>query len=75
MKIVRKSNFDHEDHRGNQHFVEIVHRTATSAVTVPMSKRDAEAIAKCLNDLAGRHNDDFYDVVNDDYALPPDWEP
>jgi hypothetical protein len=44
-KIIRKSNFDHEDHRGDQYFV------------------------------AQRLSIRFYLVVDDNYLLPPNWEP
>lgn len=64
MKIIRKSNFDHEDHRGDQYFV-----------AQRLSRRQAEAVAKALNDLEHEHSDDFYDVVSDDYVLPPEWQP
>lgn len=65
MKVVRKSNFNHEDHRGDQYFV-----------AQKIGLRQAEAVAKALNDLEDhRYSDDFYEVVLDDYVLPPDWEP
>jgi hypothetical protein len=64
MKIIRRSNYNHEDHRGNQHFV------AQRLVV-----RDAQKVADLLNELAGPRSDDFYCVVADDYVLPPDWEP
>ena len=63
-KIIRKSNFDHEDHRGNQYFV-----------AQGLSKKQAEAVAKTLNDLEHQNSDDFYAVVDDAYDLPPDWAP
>ena len=64
MKIIRKSNFDHEDHRGDQHFV-----------AQRLSKRQADAVVTALNDLEHENSDDFYKVVDDDYVLPPDWAP
>lgn len=64
MKIVRKSNFDHEDYRGNQWFV-----------AQRLSAREAARVASVLNDLNGQHGDDFFEVVSDDYILPPDWTP
>lgn len=64
MKVVRKSNFDYEDHRGDQYFV-----------AQRICERDARAIADLLNERAGKHSDNFYDVVADDYVLPPDWQP
>lgn len=64
MKIIRKSNYDHEDWRGDQYFV--AQRLCT---------KDAEAVAELLNQLAGEHSDNFFVVVPDDYVLPPDWAP
>lgn len=63
-KVVRKSNFDYEDWRGNQYFV-----------AQRVTDRQAQAIADALNELEGDHSDDFYETVADDYVLPPDWEP
>lgn len=62
-KIIRRSNFDHEDHRGDQYFV-------AQRLSLPQ----AEAVANLLNDQ-DRHSDDFYVVVADDYVLPPSWKP
>lgn len=64
MKIIRKSNFCYEDHRGNEYFV-----------AQRLSERDANKVADLLNTLSGEHSDDFFVVVKDDYVLPPDWEP
>lgn len=64
MKIIRKSNFDHENWRGNQWFV-----------AQRLSERQAEIVADALNDREHPNSDDFYDVVADDYVLPKDWEP
>jgi len=64
MKIIRKSNFDHEDHRGDQH-----------VVAQRLSVRQAEAVARALNDLEHENSDDFYQAVSDDYVLPPAWGP
>ena len=64
MKIIRKSNFDHEDWRGDQHFV-----------AQRLTAQQAEAVAKALNDLEHESSDDYYKVVADDYALPPEWQP
>lgn len=63
-KIVRKSNYDHEDHRGNQYFI-----------AQRISQRQAEAVVEVLNKLEHPGSDDFYVVVDNDYLLPPDWEP
>ena len=64
-KIVRKSNFDYEDWRGDQYFVaeNIKH------------ERQAKIMAEALNDDSGDHGDDFFEVVPHDYVLPPEWEP
>lgn len=63
-KVVRKSNFDHEDWRGNQYFV-----------AQQVDRHQAQAIADLLNEREGPNSDDFYTVVPDDYVLPKDWEP
>lgn len=63
-KVIRKSNFDYDDHRGNQYIV-----------AQRVTGRQAQAIADALNELEGEHSDDFYETVADDYVLPPDWEP
>jgi hypothetical protein len=64
MKIIRKSNFDHEDHRGDQHFV-----------AQRLSKRQADCVVAVLNALEHENSDDFYAVVGDDYVLPPEFQP
>lgn len=64
MKIIRKSNFDHEDHRGDQHFV-----------AQRLSKQQADLVVETLNNLEHESSDDFYKVVGDDYVLPPEWQP
>lgn len=64
MRVIRKSNYDHEDWRGDQWFV-----------TVPLTKGWADAVAKALNVAEGEHSDNYFDVVPDDYILPEDWEP
>lgn len=64
MKVVRKSNFDHEDWRGDQHFV-----------AQRLCERDATAVADLLNFRAGPNSDDYYVVVADGYIPPPDWAP
>ncbi len=64
MRVIRKSNFDHDDHRGDQYFV-----------TCVLSPARAEAVARALNEIEGEHSDDLFSVVADDYVLPPDWQP
>jgi hypothetical protein len=64
MRIIRKSNFDHEDHRGGQYFV-----------AQRLSAHQAEAVVKALNDLEHESSDDYYEVVSEDYVLPPEWQP
>ncbi len=64
MKVIRKSNFNHEDHRGNQYFV-----------AQHIGERGAKAVADLLNELSGPNNDDYYVAVADNYVLPPDFEP
>lgn len=63
-RVIRVSNFNHEDYRGDQYFV-----------AQNVSEYQAEAIAEALNSLENEHSDDFFRVVPDDYVLPPDWEP
>lgn len=38
-------------------------------------KEDAEALAKCINTIAGEHNDRFWKVVKLPYKLAPGFEP
>jgi hypothetical protein len=64
MRIIRRSNYNHEDWRGDQYFV-----------TCKLTERQAEAVAKALNDLDGPLSDDIFVVVPDDYVLPSDWQP
>lgn len=64
MRVIRKSNFDHEDHRSDQYFV-----------AQRLSDGQAEAVARVLNEMEHRSSDDFYEVVADDYVLPPEWRP
>jgi hypothetical protein len=64
FRVVRISNYDHEDWRGNQWFV-----------TVPLTSGWAESITKALNAAEHDHSDNYFRVVPDSYVLPPDWEP
>lgn len=64
MKVVRKSNFNHEDHRGDQYFV-----------AQRLTSEQAILIADVLNALEHTNSDNFYDVVPDDYVLPLEWQP
>jgi hypothetical protein len=63
-KVIRKSNFDHEDSRGDQYFV-----------AQQLNDRQAKAVEEALNALEHEHSDDYYRAVPNDYVLPPDWEP
>ncbi len=65
MKIVRTSNYDHEDNRGDQRVVaeNIKH------------EREANVMCEALNAFVGEHSDDYFVVKPDDYILRPDWEP
>jgi hypothetical protein len=65
MQIIRKSNFDHEDWRGNQ-------RVVASGI---IHSREAMVMCDALNRASGPHGEDFYETVPDDYKLPPPWEP
>ena len=64
MKVIRKSNLNHEDHRGDQYFV-----------AQRLSKQQAAAVENTLNSLEHENSDDFYKMVHDDYVVPPDWAP
>lgn len=65
MKIVRKSNFDHEDHRGDEWFV-----------AQKLTSKQAHKVAELLQDLSGGDEaEDFFVVVEDDYQLKPEWQP
>ncbi len=64
FRVIRVSNYNHEDNRGDRWFV-----------TVPLSEGWAESIANALNAAEHEHSDNFFKVVPDTYALPPDWEP
>ena len=65
MKIIRISNYDHEDERGNQ-------RVVASNITIG---KEARIMAAALNAAVGIHSEDYFDVVDDDYALHPDYAP
>lgn len=65
MKIVRKSNWDHDDYRGNQWFV------AENIKDAHLGQIMVEA----LNEAGGDEDDDFYQIVEDDFKLRPDWQP
>jgi hypothetical protein len=64
MKVVRCSNFDYEDRRGNQWFV-----------AQQLTRQQAELVASALNADSGDYGPDYYLAVPDDYTLPPDWQP
>ncbi len=64
MKVLRVSNFDHEDYRGNQWFV-----------AQRLSKRQAEAVTRVLNEMEGEEGENFFLVVTDDHKPREDWEP
>ncbi len=64
MKIVRRSNFGHEDYRGDERIVaeNIKH------------EHEAKTMRDALQGIDGR-NEDFFVIVPDDYVLPPEWQP
>ena len=64
MKIVRKDNYDREGPWGDEHFV---------AENIK-SKHLAEVMCRALNNI-DPHGNNFYVVAEDDYVLPPPWEP
>ena len=64
MKVIRVSNFDYEDERGNQR-----------VIATGLEPEVAEVVANRLNGVQGENSDDFYVTRPDDYVLPPDWEP
>jgi hypothetical protein len=63
--IIRKSNFDHEDWRGDQWF---------AARGIP-SERMALIMCAVLNQDEGEHSEDYFEVVDGNYVLPAPWEP
>lgn len=65
MKIIRKSNHDYDGPRGNERVV---------AMGIA-SKFLATRVADGLNLQEAPESDDFYVAVDDDYVLPPPWEP
>ncbi len=68
-KIIRTSNFDHEDHRGNQW---------VAAENIPTSQL-AELMVNGINNHLEKEFDceqeDFFVVVDQAHVLRPDWEP
>lgn len=64
-KIIRKSNFNHEDYRGNQYPVAELIRSSYLATVM----------CDALNAHGGPYSEDFYEVVSQSHVLPPDWEP
>lgn len=65
MKIVRVSNFDYDDHRGDQYVV-------AEGIA---NKHHASVMCEALNEANGSRGPDWFQVVPDDYVLPPKWEP
>jgi hypothetical protein len=64
-KVIRKSNYDHDDWRGDQVFA-----TSTS-----FSLDTAVAICNLMNEDKYRDDEDWFQVVQHDYVLPPKWTP
>ena len=64
-KVIRKSNYDHDDWRGNEVF----------ATAYSFSKETAEAICNLMNEDQYRNHEDWFAVVPGDYVLPKEWEP
>lgn len=62
--IIRKSNFDHEDWRGDEYFV-----------AKDLIDYFAKRVSELLNEAEGPNSNDYFKVVPDDYVLPPKWEP
>lgn len=63
MKIIRKSNYDHEDWRGDQYVVaDNIQR-----------ERQAKIMCEALNEHG--YDEDYFMVVPDDYVLTPKWKP
>jgi hypothetical protein len=65
FKIVRKSNYDYDDWRGDQKFV-------TDYV---FSELVADTICAAMNVDQYRSRDDYFVVVPHDYVLPKPWSP
>jgi hypothetical protein len=59
MKVIRVSNYDHEDWRGDQVMV----------AGPGLSQEEAEAVCGRCCDDPGRSEEDWYRVVQDDYVL------
>lgn len=64
MKIIRRSNYNYEDHRGDEWFVH------SSSLTLEEATKKADE----MNRFDVR-SADFFVVVADDYKLKPDWKP
>jgi len=65
MKIIRRSNWSHEDWRGDE-------RVVAAQIA---NAREAKIMGDALNAYAGEHSDDHFHVMPDDYVLKPDWKP
>lgn len=59
MKIIRVSNYDYEDHRGNQ-------RVVAEGIT---DEREARVMAEALQHDPKRDGEDWFMVVPDDHKL------
>lgn len=65
MKIIRRSNFDCEDHRGDERLV---------AAQIA-SEVEAAIMCAVLNTAEGEFGESCFHVKPDDYVLKPDWQP
>ncbi len=64
-KIIRVSNFDHEDWRGNQ-------RVVAERIAL---RREADLLCAALNAAEHENSDDAFEVVPQEQALREDWQP
>lgn len=63
--IVRRSNYNHEDWRGDEFYV---------AQKIPMQSQ-ADTMCAALNGALNPYSEDWFTVVDSNYLLPPKWEP
>jgi hypothetical protein len=59
VKVIRVSNYDHEDHRGNQRLV----------AGPGLSVEEAESACKFMCDDPNRSDEDWFRVVADNHVL------
>jgi hypothetical protein len=65
FRVIRKSNYDHDDWRGDELF----------ATPYCFSQSTATTICDAMNNDQYRNNNDWFVVVRHDYVLPKPWGP